>query len=200
MEQFAEKKIKDFLDDLASDSLTPGGGTASALSGALGASLFEMTGKISLKKVEENMLRTIIEKLPEKRRGAEILMDLDSEAFSEVMKCFRLPKNSDEEKRFRKEKIQEALKKATDVPLMTSTLSFSILEDAHKVKEKINPNTLSDFYVSVLFLFSGVMGGIYNAEINLDSIEDEEFKTHHREKISEIKEKARDLLKEILNI
>lgn len=185
--KFREMRIQDFLSLLSSDSPTPGGGTVSALAGALGSALFQMVCSITLKKSDIEELKILREKAKKWETELAELMDLDSEAFDEVISAFSLPKNTDEEKEIRSKKIQEAFKKASEVPLKTARLCNLILNELENVKEKINPNVMSDWKVANVVALSGMLGGISNVEINLPSIKDEEFKAKMMEEIKNLK-------------
>lgn len=198
--KFREMRIEDFLTLLSSDSPTPGGGTVSALAGALSSALFQMVCSITLKKSDIEDLRILRERAKNWEMELTELMDLDSEAFDQVISAFSLPRNTDEEKEIRSAKIQEAFRKASEVPLRTAKLCNLILNELGNVKEKINPNVMSDWKVASVVVFSGMLGGISNVEINLPSIKDEEFKAKMMNEIKnlkyEIKEKIDDILKD----
>jgi formiminotetrahydrofolate cyclodeaminase len=196
--KFREMRIEDFLTLLSSDSPTPGGGTVSALAGALGSALLKMVCSITLKKSEMEELRILREKAENWGRELTELMDLDSEAFDEVISAFSLPKNTDEEKEIRSAKIQEAFKKASEVPLKTAKLCNIILNELGNIKEKINPNVMSDWKVASFVVLSGMLGGISNVEINLPSIKDEKFKEKMMNEIKNLKENIKEKIDNIL--
>ncbi len=195
--KFKEMKIEEFLSLLSSDSPTPGGGTVSAFAGALSSSLFQMVCAITLKKSDSEEIKALQENAKKWEKELTELMDLDSEAFDDVISAFSLPKNTEEEKEFRSKRIQDALKKASDVPLRTAKLCNLILDELLKIKEKINPNVMSDWKVAKNLAFSGLLGGISNVEINLPSIKDEEFKGKMFDEIKRLKEGVRDIMEDI---
>ncbi len=196
--KFKDMKIEEFLNLLSSDSPTPGGGTVSAFAGALSSALFQMVCSITLKKSDSEELKALRENAKEWEKELTKLMDLDSEAFDGVISAFSLPKNTDEEKELRSKKIQDAFKKASDAPLKTAMLCCSILNELSKIKEKINPNVMSDWKVAKNLAFSGMLGGISNVEINLPSIKNEEFKEKMTDEIKKLKEGIRDRIEDIL--
>lgn len=174
-----EMKLKDFIDELSSDSPAPGGGSVAALAGALSSALSSMVcnltiGKEKYKDVEYDMEK-ILERLQEIKKRLLDLIDEDTRAFNRVMEAFKLPKNTEEEKRIRKEKIQEALKKAALVPLETARLCAEIIEISKEVAEKGNKNSITDAGVSMIMADAGLKSAILNVKINLKSIEDEKF-------------------------
>ncbi len=191
-------RIEDFLTLLSSDSPTPGGGTVSAFAGALGSALFQMICSITLKKSDTEELKVLREMAKNWEMELKELMDLDSEAFDEVISAFSLPKNTDEEKEIRSARIQEAFKKASEVPLKTAKLCNIILNELENIKGKINPNVMSDWKVANFMALSGMLGGISNVEINLPSIKDEEFKAKIMNEIENLKENVKEKIDGIL--
>jgi len=177
--KLVEMKISEFIEELSSDSPAPGGGSVAALSGALSAALSSMVcnltiGKEKYKDVEYDM-ENILERLQNIRKRLLEIIDEDTEAFNQVMDAFKLPKNTEEEKKVRKEKIQEALKKAALVPLETARLCAEIIEISKEVAEKGNKNSITDAGVSMIMADAGLKSAILNVKINLKSIEDEKF-------------------------
>ena len=174
-----EMKLKDFIDELSSDSPAPGGGSVAALAGALSSALSSMVcnltiGKEKYKDVEYDM-ENLLERLQDIKKRLLDLIDEDTRAFNRVMEAFKLPKNTEEEKKIRKEKIQEALKKAALVPLETARLCAEIIEISKKVAEKGNKNSITDAGASLIMAEAGLDIAILNVKINLKSIEDEKF-------------------------
>jgi len=115
------QKITDFLDELASDSPAPGGGSAACLSGSMGAALGSMVARLTIGKegyedVEEFFKEKLV-KTEELREKIINLLDKDANAFSGVIAAFRMPKETEEEKSARSAKILEGYKHATEVPL-----------------------------------------------------------------------------------
>jgi len=189
-----------FAEALASHSATPGGGCASALSGALAASLVAMVART-----------TIGEKFPD--RSAEMgqiaadgdrlrdelldLVDEDAAAFDRVMDAFRLPKETPEEQDARSAAIQDAYRGATDPPLRVSRLSVRVLELARAVAEQGNPNAVSDAGVAALLAATSLEGGALNVRINLGSIKDEELRSDRERDVNEAQTRGRELLGQV---
>ena len=179
MMKLIEMKLKDFIDELSSDSPAPGGGSVAALAGALSSALSSMVcnltiGKEKYKDVEYDM-ENLLERLQDIKKRLLDLINEDTRAFNRVMEAFKLPKNTEEEKKIRKEKIQEALKKATLVPLETARLCAEIIEISKEVAEKGNKNSITDAGASLIMAEAGLDIAILNVKINLKSIEDEKF-------------------------
>ncbi len=179
-----DRKIMEFLEELSSSKPAPGGGSAGDLILAISASLISMV--FSLSKNLENYSNEV-----------KILRDEfynlsieDEEIFNKVMDAYKLPKNSDEEKRIRKEKIEEALKLATEVPFKAMKLSKKLIPYIEKLLNEGNKNAISDVGVAIISLESGVLSSYLNVLINLKSIKDSEF-------VKKIKDEAEVIKKEI---
>ncbi|MFB3851854.1 MAG: glutamate formimidoyltransferase [Acidobacteriota bacterium] len=188
---------KDFADEVSRDTPAPGGGSVSALAGSLGAALCSMVANLtSSKSGYENCAAEMVEiavKAQKIKDELLIQVDEDTKAFSQYMEAMRLPKNSEEEKKIRKEKMEEGLKKAISVPLKTAELGLNALEILVPVCEKGNKNSQSDGAVGSMMAFSCVEGALFNVIINLSGISDENYKNEMRAKCKEIYQKAREL-------
>ncbi|MBC7195230.1 MAG: cyclodeaminase/cyclohydrolase family protein, partial [Caldisericia bacterium] len=146
-----DRKILEFLDELSSSKPAPGGGSAGDLTLAISASLISMV--FSLSKGLENYS----EEVKVLRDEFYNLSIEDEEIFNKVMDAYKLPKNSDEEKRIRKEKIEEALKLATEVPFKAMKLSKKLIPYIEKLLKEGNKNAISDVGVAIISLKSGVL-------------------------------------------
>lgn len=185
--------IQEFNNELASTSPAPGGGSVSALAGAMGAALVSMVCQLTLGKkkyaaVEEEM-KTIYAQSETLRRQITELIDKDTDAFNKVMEAFGLPKHSDEEKAVRENAIENATQEATRVPLEVMSLCRELIHLSETVASKGNTNAISDAGVSALMIRSACRGAYYNVRINLSSLKDSAF-------IQEISSKASQILEE----
>jgi len=117
-------------------------------------------------------------------------IDGDTDAFDEVMKAYKLPKGTDAEKTLRVERIQEATKQATLLPLKVAEACVEVLKLSIKVLTIGNPNTACDAAVSGVMAYAGFQGAIFNVKINLNSIKDETFIQSVRDKIIGLQEEA----------
>ena len=190
-----------FISKLASKSPTPGGGSAAALSGALGAALVcmvaELTiGKEKYKDVEEEMLK-IREQGNKLKDEFLALVGKDEDAFNKVMASYKLPKNTEQEKNDRSKKIQLALKDATLVPLQVMKLSKSVLELALICATKGNVNSVSDAGGGAIQAQAASDGALYNVLINLGSIKDEKFKAQVQQESAKIKGEISNLASKV---
>ncbi|MBC8175407.1 MAG: glutamate formimidoyltransferase [Candidatus Marinimicrobia bacterium] len=187
----------DFNDELSSDSPAPGGGSVSALMGSLGGALVSMVASLTHSKKGMEELRprmvevgTLAQELKDK---LAYLVDEDTRAFNNVMSAFRMKKKTDVEKRARKEAIESATKKATQVPFQVADLCFNVLKIAEIVASEGNPNSVSDAGVASEAAFAGLKGARLNVLINLPGIDDEEFCKDMMKKVNTIESKAREL-------
>ena len=143
-----DKNVKEFLDELASESPAPGGGSVAALSGALAAALAGMVCNLTLGKEKyansQDMMLAVRGRSGVLRGKLIQIIDDDTEAFNQVMAAFKLPKGTDAEKEERKKAIQEAMKKASEVPLEVCKMSNEILKLTKVVAEKGNQNSTTN--------------------------------------------------------
>jgi formiminotetrahydrofolate cyclodeaminase len=149
-----DSSIEQFLEDLAGKSSTPGGGSAAAVIGAMGAALVSMVanftaGKKGYEAVNDEM-ESILKRAENYRTQFIDMIQADVDVFNGVMSAYGLPRETDEQKAERSDAIQEALKKATDVPLECAALCLDVIELSRQVAEKGNANVISDAGVAVL--------------------------------------------------
>lgn len=195
-----KKSVLEFLDDVSSGSPVPGGGSVSAIAGALGTSLVSMVLNLttSSKKYQEfhqfaSENQLIIARISDRLKS---LVVEDSAAFDMVMAAYKLPKNTDEEKAERRVAIEEATKKAIAVPLETGKQCIEGLEIINKVIEKTNRNAISDLGVANLLLKAGCEGAIYNVLINLSSISEDSYKNEVESVINRMQTRKEELFKD----
>lgn len=178
---FAEMTVGQLLDALASSEPTPGGGTASAIAGAMGTSLLVMVTGLAKSRnntdEEKTALAAARDVLLPLTADLSKLADRDTEAFNAVMAAYRLPKASDDDKAARSRAIQEALHGATTAPLDTLRACADALAQAPIVAQHGNRSAASDAGVAVELLKAAAVGAYANVRINLESIKDEGFKT-----------------------
>ncbi len=196
------KNIVDFVATTASNEPVPGGGSIAALSGALAAALAEMVANLTIGKKKyvevESEMKGIVEALEVKRQELVELIDKDASSFDEVMKAFKLPKVTDEEKATRTNAIQEGTKYAASVPLQTAKIAYSIMEYSKVVVEKGNTNAVTDGAVSAMMARTAVLSALMNVKINLGSIKDEKFVADMTEEVKALEAAAIKFETEIL--
>jgi len=200
----ASMKINSFLSELASSSPAPGGGSVAALSGGLGAALTSMVCNLTIGKekyvdVQYDIKKTL--KQSEKlRKKLTKLIDEDTNAFNDVMKAFKMQKETDEQKKIRSKAIQEGYKTAAQVPLDTARTCLQILDTAKTVAEIGNEKSITDVAVSALMARSGIESAILNVKINLSSIKDEDFVKKISNELENIQKTVSNKTQEILKI
>lgn len=171
--------LQQFLDELASQSSTPGGGSAAAIMGAMGAALVSMVcnltvGKQNYAEVGELMANTLAQ--AEALRARLIgLVQADIRAFDAVMAAYGLPRQTEPEKQARSARIQEALKGATEAPLECAQACADIIALSRVVAEQGNRNVVSDAGVAVLAAHAALRSAALNVQINIKAIKDSEF-------------------------
>jgi len=195
-------EIKRFLEKLSSVTPTPGGGSASALSGAISASLISMTAGLSLKKGSFRK-----EEVKEIRKGALAVqkrllraVDEDAKSYEAVLKAFRLHKNTDRERLIRTQAIQKAYKKATITPQLVTRKSIQLMEYSRALILKGNPNAVSDAGVAAFLADAAFGGGLLNIGVNLDSVTDRTFVKKMNLLMKQLTRKRNRLMRDILNM
>ncbi|MBN1620900.1 glutamate formimidoyltransferase [candidate division WOR-3 bacterium] len=200
--KLASMKIYDFLDEVSSDSVAPGGGSVSALLGSLGSALAAMTANLTFSHKDysdrRNFMEECAQRTQELKEKLADLIDKDTEAFNLIIQARRLPKKTDKEKKIRNIAIEEANKKATEIPFMTCSLSLQALETIDEVVSKINPNSVSDAGVAALSAHAAVEGAFLNVLINLSGINDESFIEKTKCEAQKLMDKAAKLKAEIM--
>ena len=199
--KLAELKTAEFVDLLASDAPAPGGGSAAALEGALGAALTAMVcgltvGKKKYADYQELAESTQKKALDLKARFVDV-MDRDTEAFNVVSAAFGMPKATDEEKAARSAAIQEGLKGCTRTPFEMMELAVETLELTASILGKSNDSAASDLGVSALSLRAAIQGAWLNVLINIGSLKDTALAEDYRTKGEALLAKALPLADEI---
>ena len=167
--------VKDFAALTASDAPAPGGGSISALCGALSAALVEMVANLTVNKEKykeyQEEMSEIITNISSDRQALLVAVDDDTKAFDKYMAALKLPKGSEE----RKAAMQEGLKEAALVPLSVAKRVCTLFPSIEKVLTHGNSNAVTDAMVATMLARTCALGAIYNVRINLSSIHDEAF-------------------------
>jgi glutamate formiminotransferase/formiminotetrahydrofolate cyclodeaminase len=202
MNDFSELSIRDFLSALASSAPTPGGGTAAAVAGAMGAALAEMVAALTLSREKfapvHGAMRSIADAALSAREEFLVLAREDSEAYEAVVAARRLAKDTDEEKQVRAGIIESANRLATEVPMRTARAAARLLAALPELVEKGNPNAFSDAGSAALMLSAAAEGALLNVGINLTGISDAAFVGNMRREAATIQAETRRLGAEIL--
>ena len=194
----ASQTIEGFLDGLASESPTPGGGAVAALAGAAGSALISMVcnltiGKPGYEEAEERA-RGILASA-EHARGAFLeFADVDATAFDGVMAAFRMPKGTDAEKAARSQAIQRGYEEAAAPPLEIARLAAAQMELARETTEIGNANAASDGACAAQSLSAAVWSATYNVEINASALKDPSKAKALRDDVAALRTRAQALL------
>ena len=188
--------VDEFCEVTASDTPAPGGGSVSALCGALAASLSTMVAKLTIGRkgyetVEADMQAAIAE-LERIRQTLLKAIDEDATAFNDFMAAVKLPQVMDDEKAIRKEAMQVALKRATEVPLRVARESAMIFDYARLMLDSGNTHAVTDATVSALTARTAVLGALLNVRINLGSINDADFLESTQQEMIALEEMANE--------
>ena len=199
--KLAELKTAEFVDLLASDAPAPGGGSAAALEGALGAALTAMVCGLTVGKKKYAEFQELAEEAQKKATDLKVrfvdVMDRDTEAFNVVSAAFGMPKATDEEKAARSAAIQKGLEGCTKTPFEMMELAVETLELTASILGKSNDSAASDLGVSALSLRSAIQGAWLNVLINIGSLKNKELAEDYRAKGEALLAKALPLADQI---
>ena len=192
-----EQKTTDFLEVLSSAAPVPGGGSISALNGAIATALTEMVANLTIGKKKyadvEGQMKTIATEAALIRERLIRDIDRDSEAYDRVFAAFKLPKETEEQIAQRARAIEDATKEAAIVPMQVAEEIASVMETVIYVAHKGNRNAVTDACVAMMTARTCVLGALLNVRINLASIKDEAF-------VKQMKVKADHLESEAIRI
>ena len=199
--KLAELKTAEFVDLLASDAPAPGGGSAAALEGALGAALTAMVCSLTIGKKKyaefEELAAEAQKKAADLKARFVDVMDRDTEAFNVVSAAFGMPKATDEEKAARSAAIQKGLEGCTKTPFEMMELAVETLELTASILGKSNDSAASDLGVSALSLRAAIQGAWLNVLINIGSLKNKELAEDYRAKGEALLAKALPLADQI---
>ena len=185
-----DKPVTIFLDELASNAPAPGGGSAAALSGALGAALVSMVCNLTLgKKAYADVQDDIKDLLAQSEALRQQLTDLleeDVKAYTGYSKAAKMPRATDEEKAARATAMQAALKVATDVPLSIAETAVKVMDLCMTAAQKGSKWAVSDAGVAVLMAEAALRSAALNVLINLGTLRDQEFVANRRAKLESL--------------
>jgi len=196
-------KITKFLEKVGAGAAVPGGGSVAALNAALAAGLTEMVanltvGKKGYESVEKDMQK-IASKSAELRKKLAKDIDNDAAAYNEVLKAFKMAKNTEKERDRRTRAIQTGFKNAARVPLDVARDALDIMEMTSKVVRKGNKNAAVDGAVGALAARAAVRGALYNVRTNLNFIDDHKFVKEMGQQVELLERLAEKKEKEILS-
>lgn len=189
-----ELTINQFTQELSSDTPAPGGGSASAMTGATAAGLVAMVASLTIGKKGYEDSWAMMKEIKEEMEGYRVFflegMDRDADSYTKVMDCYKLPKETEEEKMARAEAIQKTLYQAAVVPLEIAEKAAKIFGYAKKVVEYGNKNAASDGAVAALMARAALKGGLHNVMINAASLKDPAQKENLMAKVHSLEKTA----------
>lgn len=203
-----EKSIKEYIKQVQSEDPTPGGGSVAATVGALGGALINMVGNLTIDKkvyadVPDDKKKVMEESFKEIENLVDeliVIIDEDATAFDGVMNAFKLPKETEEDKKKRSQAIQEGYKKALETPLKCAEKCLEILKLQEVFAEYGNVNAITDVGVGTLLAYSGLEGALFNVTINLKSIKDQDYKKEMEDNVNNIMTNGKELKEELLKV
>jgi glutamate formiminotransferase/formiminotetrahydrofolate cyclodeaminase len=197
-------RVVDFLSELSSNSPAPGGGSVAAISGGFSAALTSMVCNLTLGKEKysgvQDEIKSVLKISEKLRNDLTRMIDEDTNAFNQVIKAFKLPKNTDVEKKKRNDAIQKGYRVAAEIPLLTARTCAEMMKVLMVVAEKGNINSITDVGVSAIMAKACVESAILNVKINLKSIKDEKVVTNISNEVKNIQKYVSDKTNDILQI
>jgi glutamate formiminotransferase/formiminotetrahydrofolate cyclodeaminase len=200
----ANMRLNAFVDETASESPAPGGGSIAAYCGSLGVALATMVANLSASKKgwEErwNEFSDWADKGQQIKKQLLHLVDEDTVAFNKIMDAFKLPKTTDQEKADRKQAVAEATRYAIEVPLSVMKISLQSMELIEAMATNGNPNSVSDAGVGAMCARTAVLGAGLNVRINAAAYSDKTFVETVLKQAAEMENKAIANEKNILDV
>jgi formiminotetrahydrofolate cyclodeaminase len=202
-DRLVDLSIRAFSERLASADPAPGGGSASAVAGALAAGLAAMVARLTIGRAKyaehQDEMARVVEQAERLRGQMLALVDADTAAYQNVMEAYRLPKGDADQQAARKAAIQEALLHAADIPLAAAEACVQVLNLAALAVRHGNKNAASDGAVAALLAHAALQGAARNVRINLEQIEDKTFCASAELRLSGIIENGVAALKRALD-
>jgi len=199
---YSDGPIRTYLEHAASGRPTPGGGSVSALVGALGAAMACMAANFTVGRRKfrdvEPRCAAILARCEASWRALLDLTDADTQAYAQVSAAYGSAKGTPEQQTARTQAIQQALRAAMDVPLRALRVCETIARDLEELADIANPNLLSDVGVAAIHALAGLRGCKLNVEVNLASIDDTEFVACHRREIDAAEARAGAVCEKVL--
>ena len=190
MKVWTDADLQAFLKVIDPGDNATGGGTASAVAGAMAAGLVGMVARVSKRKPElesDDFYDAIDTAAQDLTRALMQGGREDSEAFGAVMRSFTLPKGTEDEKAARSTAIRTAMIGATRVPLENAQLCIRVLELAERVSKIFNQNAASDLAVARSLARTGAEGCLENVEVNLPGVKDDEARAEFETRSKELR-------------
>lgn len=202
MSDLTKLSCQEFLEKLASNAPTPGGGGGAAMAGALAVALTSMVGNLTVGKekfaAHEEEVQNILTKAEALRLKMLSLVSADAEVFNNFMACYRMPKATEEEKLVRNQAIQNAAKEAAGVPFEIAQSCLEVMKLADRIAIIGNHGAITDAAVSAIMARAALRSAVYNVVVNLKLIKDEAYNKEMYAKLETMQKVAEDLEKTTL--
>lgn len=196
--------LSGFMEETASESPAPGGGSVSSYIGSLGAALGTMVANLSSHKRGWDDRWEEFSGWAEKGKAVQsrllALVDADTIAFNHIMEAFAMPKKTDQEKLLRTKAIHDATVEAIKVPWSVMETAFSGFEVVKAMAETGNPNSISDAGVGALALLTCIRGAGLNVRINASGLDDKAFAGEMAKKSRDLEKLAAETCEDIMRI
>jgi formiminotetrahydrofolate cyclodeaminase len=190
-----------YLEELASDQPTPGGGAWAAVSAAAGAALVAMVARLTIKKkgYEDvvDRMRAIADECDDERYTLLALADRDAEAYRDVMAAYKLPKNTPEEQHTWSTTLQKSLERAADIPLEVARRSVYLMALAEETLTSGNPNAASDALSAATSLHAAALSALANVDINAITFIDKTRQQELSDSANSLRHRAQSLLRDV---
>lgn len=198
MSQYSHLSLAQLLDAFASNQPVPGGGSAAALAGAIGASLLIMVAGLPKTRhgtdEERSALTAAAARLRPLRDELASLIDRDSEAYTSVINAYRLPRSTDAEQAARRDAIDEAMRAATEAPLATIRACERAMREAEVIASSGAASASSDVAVGIELLKTAARGAGMNVDTNLAAVKDAEYVGRASQELRDLEQAIEDLL------
>ena len=198
MSQYSHLSLAQLLDAFASNQPVPGGGSAAALAGAVGASLLIMVAGLPKTRhgtdEERSALTAAAARLRPLRDELASLIDRDSEAYASVINAYRLPRSTDAEQAARRDAIDEAMRAATEAPLATIRACERAMREAEVIVSSGAASASSDVAVGIELLKTAARGAGMNVDTNLAAVKDAEYVQRVSQELRDLEQAMEDLL------
>jgi formiminotetrahydrofolate cyclodeaminase len=198
MSQYSHLSLAQLLDAFASNQPVPGGGSAAALAGAVGASLLIMVAGLPKTRhgtdEERSALTATAARLRPLRDELASLIDRDSEAYTSVINAYRLPRSTHAEQAARRDAIDEAMRAATEAPLATIRACERAMREAEVIVSSGAASASSDVAVGIELLKTAARGAGMNVDTNLAAVKDDEYVQRVSQELRDLEQAMEDLL------
>ena len=196
--------LADFLDSVAAETPTPGGGSVAALTGALAGALTTMVGRLTLGRKRyadaEDAMKELVQEAEQLRHSLSDGIAKDAEAYDRVLAAYRRPKETEDERRIRQAAVERALTHAAEIPLNTARDAVAVLDLVAQAAEMGNVNALTDAATAAHLARAAFEGAALNVRVNAESMADVERVEAWLEELEQLRERSQALLQSMLHL